>query len=122
MTRLEPGAVYRVDGRCGVPHGFRPTPMEFRLIKALKPKDSHAYPGMAWLDGYEIDRPRGGQERLTRRQIYVITDGLELIYSPTAIAAMRARIVRAAGRNERAVATRSVPRPRTPIQPNRSTR
>src|SRR5688500_4711050 len=52
VTQLEPKAVYRVGARCGVPHGFRP--IEFRLTKVLTPKDSHAYAGMAWLDGEEI--------------------------------------------------------------------
>lgn len=70
MTRkdIKPGHVYLVGADCGVPHGFRP--IYFRVV-SVDPKPT--YDGMAWLEGYELDR-RG--LAVARRRIYVIAAGL----------------------------------------------
>jgi hypothetical protein len=94
-----PGAVYYVGQKCGVPHGFRP--IWFRVI-SVDPRPT--YPGMAWLEGYELGTDGRAVER---RRIYVIADGL-IPMPERRIAAQPAR----PGRWGNAGPAR-IPRPRT---------
>ncbi|GAB1642565.1 hypothetical protein [Krasilnikovia sp. MM14-A1259] len=65
---IKSGHVYRVGADCGVPHNFRP--IHFRVVSV---DPASTWDGMAWLEGYELDRT--GQA-VARRRIYVIAAGL----------------------------------------------
>lgn len=65
---IRPGRIYHVGADCGVPHGFRP--IHFRVIAVGQ---ESTWAGMAFLEGYELDRHGQG---VARRRIYVIVAGL----------------------------------------------
>lgn len=71
-----PGDIVRVGAGCGVPHCFRP--IDFRLIRV---QPGSTWEGMAFLDGYELDRRGAAVER---RTVYVIVAGLRLV-TPAAL-------------------------------------
>jgi hypothetical protein len=73
------GDIVHIGADCGVQ--FRGRPINLRVIRVLNPADSHRWPGMTWIDGYELDHHNRAVES---RQVYVIAAGLRPISTPPA--------------------------------------
>lgn len=80
----QPGDIVHIGAACGVPFTFRP--INLRYVRTLTYPGSYQWPGMAWLDGYELDHH---MQAVARREVYVITDGLHILPKPAPPAVVR---------------------------------
>jgi hypothetical protein len=100
--------LYLAEG-CGVPWEYLPA-----LVRVIRVHDWSTWPGMAWLDGYQLN---AAGDAVERRSVYVQVAGIKwinLVRQPAPPPKRRPR-------NERATTPR-LPRPRTPSDPITPTR
>jgi hypothetical protein len=76
----QPGDIVHIGAACGVPFNIRP--IYLRFTRVITYTGSYQWPGMAWLDGYELDTHL---QAVARREVYVITDGLLIMPKPAPV-------------------------------------